>query len=519
MRTCFYMDPLTVDPRKNGDLYSSAFLFMLYDGLTHLLPTGKVELSLAKSVDISPDGKVYVFTLRQAFWSDGHSITAHDFEYSWKKTLDPQFCSTCPQLFFPIKNAELALTGKIDLDEVAIHALDEETLRVELTHPTPYFLSLVSSCNFFPIPKHIAETKPDWDQIPAQKLTISGPFQLIRWEKRKEIILAKNPFYWNAKNTTLSELKISIVSNEYTTLDMFENDELDLVSFALSSIPLNALKTYHRTGQLQLLPMGSTAFCAFNLHQFPFTNQNIRKAFSYAVDREKLVTEITQLNEIPATRCIPPILDQNINYQIIPPYSEALAKSHLHKGMAELGIPFDVSNLQFRLFLDHLTLTYDETQTSRNVAQALQEQWSRVLGFKVKLQFQKYHMQMENILNGTYAITLSTWLAQYTEPMNILERFKYKKLKKNFPRFENEEYIQLLNQSFQEDQEKRQAILLKAEKLLMEQMPIAPLFHFNFAIIKKPAVSGVEISPTGVVQFKHAKMKQAEIQTIQTAAV
>ena len=513
------MDPLTVDPRKNGDLYSSAFLYMLYDGLTQLMPDGSAQLSLAESVKISPDGKTYLFTLREAYWSDGQPITAFDFEYSWKKTLDPQFHSSCPQLFFPIKHAEAAHKGEIDLEEVGIKVIDEKNLLIELQHPTPYFLSLISSCNFFPIPKHIAETKVNWDAIPTHNLVTSGPFQLIHWEKRKEIYLEKNPLYWNAEKTTLSFLKILIIGDEYTTLEMFENNELDLVSFTLSSMPLDALKTYHQTGQLKLIPMGTTAFCSFNLHQFPFNNQNIRKAFSYAIDRQKLVDEVTQLNELPASRCIPPILDHNINHQILPAYSEALAKSHLQKGMKELGIPYDVNDLRFRLFLNNLTLTYDETQTSRDIAQFLQEQWSRVLGFKINLQFQNYHTQMEHILKKDYTITLTTWLAQYNDPMNILERFKYKDLKKNLPGFENAQYIKLLNQSFHKNSEERRAILLEAEGLLMDQMPIAPLFHFNFAIISKPTVSGVEISPTGVVQYKHAKMQPENTRLNQNAVI
>jgi oligopeptide transport system substrate-binding protein len=492
---------------------------MLYDGLTRLLPNGDVELSLAESAELSQDGKTYVFKLREAFWSDGRPITAYDFEYSWKKTLDPAFNSTCPQLFFPIKDAEAAHRGAIDPNEVGIRVADPKTLIIDLEHPTPYFLSLISSCNFFPIPKHIVETTSYWDTIPTQKLVTSGPFCLIRWEKRKEIVLEKNPNYWDAENTFLSSLKILIVDDEYTTLEMFENDELDLVSFILSSIPLNALKSYHQDGLLKLIPMGTTAFCAFNLQQFPFNNQNIRKAFSYAIDREKIVREITQLNEIPATRCIPPILDRNHNLQILPHYSESLAKTHLQKGLQELKIPYDVKDLRFRLFLDNLNLTYDETQTSRNVAQNLQEQWRKVLGFKVNLQFQNYNTQMENILKRDFAITLSTWLAQYNDPMNILERFKYKNLRKNFPGFENKEYVDLLNLSFESDNEKRRATLLKAEKLLMDEMPIAPLFHFNFAIICKPYISGVEISPTGVVQFRHAKIHSLRTKNKQTAAI
>ena len=225
MRTCFNMDPLTVDPRKNGDLISSTFLFMLYDGLTSLLPNGEVELSLAKSVHLSEDQCTYTFSLREAYWSDGHLITAHDFEYSWKKTLDPNFHATCPQLFYPIKNAKEAAEGVVSPDQVRVQALNDTTLRVELNHPTPYFLSLISFCNFFPIPRHVELNNPAWEN--ETQVVVSGPFRLVHWQKKKEIVVVKNPTYWDAEHTTLDSLHISIVTDEFTTLEMFENNEFE----------------------------------------------------------------------------------------------------------------------------------------------------------------------------------------------------------------------------------------------------------------------------------------------------
>ncbi len=507
MRTCFYMDPLTVDPRKNGDLCSSTFLTMLYDGLTRFLPDGKVEFSLAQSVDISPDGKTYLFHLRKALWNDGHPITAYDFEYSWKKSLDPKFSAACPQLFFPILNAEKSVNGTIDVEEVGVKAIDAGTFEVKLEHPTPYFLSLISCSNFYAIPKHIAETISHWDATPTDNLVSSGPFKLVRWEKRKEICLTKNPLYWDAANTTLPNLKISIINTEYSTLEMFENDELDWISFTLSSLPLSALKTYQQAGRLTLLPTGATSFCSFNTQKFPFTNQNIRKAFSLAIDRKKLTDEVSQLNEIPASRCIPPILDGHTNHQILPPFSEKLARSYLQKGLAELRIPYDDNDLRFRLFVNNLVLSYSEMQMSRSIAYALQEQWRKVLGFTVKLLFHNYSAQMEHIMKNEHNIVLSIWIAQYNDPMNILERFKYRNLKKNYPGFENAEYIKILDSSFQKNSDKRESLLLEAEKLLLDQMPIAPLFHYNSAILSKPSVSGVEMSPFGGFQFKYAKVQ------------
>ncbi len=536
MRTCFSMDPLTVDPRKSGDLISSAFLFMLYEGLTHLLPNGQVELALAESVDISGDQCIYTFRLRKASWSDGHPITAFDFEYSWKKSLDPEFPSPCQQLFYPIKNAEAAAEGKIAADQIRVQALDERTLLVELNNPTPYFLSLISFCNFFPVPRHIDENNPLWDaQITPYSnpngananrccdLVCSGPFKLVKWEWKKEIEVVKNPAFWDADNTHLESLHISIVNNEYLTLEMFENDELDWISFMLSTMPSSALKRYKDDGRLTLVPMGSTLFCAFNMHRFPFNNENIRKAFSYAMDRQSIVEQTSQLNEIPAKRLIPPVMDNTDLPQPLS-FDEKRARQYLQKGLFELGIlktdagSFDISDLNIRLFLSHLTLSYENSQASRNVAQTLQEQWGRVLGFRIKLVQQDFKTQMETISHGDFNIALRVCLAHYNDPLNILERFKYKYLSRNFPKFESPEYIDLLDRSSKTyDPVTRQQILAKAEAHLLDKMPLAPISHLNYAILCNPSTQGVELSPIGGVQFRKAKFTPLKFRKNQIA--
>lgn len=531
MRTCFNMDPLTVDPRKNGDLISSTFLFMLYDGLTRLLPNGQVELALAESVEISKDQCIYTFKLRHAQWSDGHPITASDFEYSWKKTLDPDFSSSCPQLFYPIKNAEVASEGKISPEEIRIQALDDRTLRIELNSPTPYFLSLISFCNFFPIPRHIEQKNSAWDvQGHAQnhskivhQLICSGPFKLVKWDWKKEIVLEKNPLYWDVEQTRLDALHISIINNEYTTLEMFENEELDWISFMLTAIPSSVLGKYIDDGRLKVIPMGGTLFSAFNLHRFPFNNENIRKAFSYAIDRQEIVRQTSQLNEIPAKRLIPPVMESSeLSSPLL--FDEKLARHYLQKGLLEFGIlkneseSFNMSDLNIRLFLSNLTLSYDNTQAQRNVAHALQEQWGRVLGFRIKLVQQDYKTQMEKITQGDFNIALKICLAHYNDPLNILERFKYKYLSRNFPKFESPEYIDLLDRSSKTYNPKaRQKILAQAEEHLLDKMPLAPIYHLNYPILSNSSVHGVELSPIGGLQFRKATFRSSKLRKKQIA--
>lgn len=521
MRTCFRMDPLTVDPRKNWDQITSTFLSLIYEGLTRLKPNGEIELALAESVELSQDQKTYRFFLRESSWSDGHPVTAHDFEYSWKKTLDPNFPSLSPQLFYPIKNAELASKGILSLEEVGVRAIDDHILEIELNHPTPYFLSLISFCSFYPIPRHVEMQNLQWEKSSENKIVSSGPFKISQWKRKQEIVCEKNPLYWNANNVTCKNLHISIINNPYAVMQLFDQDELDLVSVILCSLPLDALGPYKHDGTLKLTPAGGTVFCSFNTQQYPFHNQNIRKAFSYAIDRQHIVENITRLNEIPAERCLPPSLVKDEQKTLFPSFDEALARKHLSLGLQELGI---ISNqnqdLGLRLFLNNLTLLFDANQLNWKIAEALQECWKRVLGFRIRLESSDFHSYIQNLNKRNYNIGLAYWLAQFNDPMNIFERFKNRSLPKNFPGYENPQFNNLLESSSTEIRpDVRKKILTQAESLFLDDMPLAPIYHYNHAYLCKPYLTGVEITAIGAFNFNRCQINNLSIQCPSIAAI
>jgi oligopeptide transport system substrate-binding protein len=510
------MDPLTVDPRKNGDQITSTFLFHLYEGLTRLKSDDNIEFALADSVFISEDNKTYQFHLREAFWSDGHLLTAYDFEYSWKKTINPKFPALSPQLFFPIKNAEAAAQGLVPLEEVGIKALDKHTLRIELQNPTPYFLSLISFCNFYPIPRHIEEANPHWESQSPEKLVVSGPFKIVDWKRKQKIVCEKNELYWNADQVTQKSLEIRIIDNPYVTLQLFDQDELDFVSLVLCSLPLEALEPYRQDGTLNLYPLGGTTFCSFNMHQYPFHNAHIRKAFSYAIDRKFIVDQVTRFSEIPAFRCLPPCLIQNEDAPSLCIFDEALARKHLNAGMQELGIFSNHANRNSELsrFLNNLTLIFISTHLNKKIVEALQQQWKKVLGFNVRLESCDYSSYIQQFNKKTYSLGLSYWLAQFNDPMSIFERFKNRALPKNFPGYESEEFNELLRLSSMEaNPTKRKKILAGAEACFLADMPLAPIYHYSHVVLCKPYLTGVQIPTTAGIHFHQCKLNRPSMQT------
>ena len=464
---------------------------MLYNGLTDVIAGGSIVPSLAESYEISQDQKTYVFNIRKdAKWSDGHKITAYDFEKSWKKTIDPTFPSLCPQLFYPIKNAEKAAKGLVSLDEVGINALDENTLVVHLNNPTPYFLSLTSFVIYFPIPSHVEEINPDWEQTNP---VCSGPYKLQKWNHNNEIILEKNPLYWNEKEAKLDKIHISIVSSENTTLQMYENNEIDWIGAALSPIPLDSIPYARKSKEHTLTPIGGTHFCTFNIEKFPFTNKNIRKALGLAIDRKAIVKNITQADELVATRCIPPLLMHNKNFKLYEDNDIEKAKVHLEKGLSELGIKKEDLNITFLYVSDLL---------HKKTAEALKENWNKALDINVKLENVEDAVMMERLQKNQFQSALFLWVIQYNDSMNIFDRFKYKSHCKNYPSWENQKYNELLDYSATLiNPLEREQILEKAEEIFIEDMPLAPIYHKNYLMLTKPHVKGVFVDSVGDVRF------------------
>ncbi len=186
LRLSFHKDPMTLDPQKSGDKMSSAIIFLLFKGLTRLEADHSIHCDLADSFQILNNHKKFIFHLGEHFWSDRTPITAHDFVYSWRRALSPNFPLRATNFFYHLKNGEKAKKGQVAINKIGVHALDDRTLVVELEYPCPYFLELTSFCLFFPVSSKAKDSKTD--------LICSGPFQLQHWIAGQEIVVKKKHF-------------------------------------------------------------------------------------------------------------------------------------------------------------------------------------------------------------------------------------------------------------------------------------------------------------------------------------
>lgn len=486
-------DPSTLDPRKGGEIVSSTLHYMLFEGLVRSSASGPPSLALAKEIVISKDQKIYTFHLKETFWSNQDLVTAHDFALAWKTILDPLFPSPHAYLLYPIKNAQKAKKNQCSIEDIGIYVLDQKTLQVHLENPTPYFLDLLTFSIFFPIPHKVVSYFPNWADKEGPYFVTNGPFQLKKWDLANEILLCKNPYYWEKEKIEIEEIFIPIISEEMTVLQMFQKQQLDFIGFGISPIPAAALKEYKEKQKIHLYPSLGTMHITLNVNSIPFNNPKVRKAFSYAIHRQELVDNITQLQEEIALNVLAPPLRNKTTPKFFEDNNVQLAQQLLKEGLEELNIDFNQ--------IPEIVYTYSASALNHTLAQALQNQWLKTLNIKVKLHAMEHKTFQKKLETHKYQMAQVFFLSQYKDPMSILERFKFKENTKNYANWENPLFSSLLDLSCLHPLDKRQEILTQAEALLMEEMPIIPLYHTNTAFMINSSLVNIPVTSCGTIDY------------------
>ncbi|MGL5264578.1 MAG: peptide ABC transporter substrate-binding protein [Candidatus Rhabdochlamydia sp.] len=488
-----------MDPRKGGDIYSSQMHFLLFEGLLTLSPDRSIQFAQAKSYEISEDKLTYTFHLRDTFWSNNTPVTAYDFEQSWKDILEPKFSSMNAQLFSPIKNAENAKKGLVSLDDVGIKALDAKTLKITLERPTPYFCELLCFCVFSPVNIENDRKNPNWAHDIGPDFLTNGLYLLEKWDHENQIIAVRNPHYRKKEILHPNKIIFNIVPNDQTTLQMFEDGLIDMIGGTLNAIPLEAVPLLEKKWEISRKECPTTRIITFNTDKFPFNHSKIRQAFALAINRQELIglagnhVKKSILTDsispaykasLAATNLVHPCLKENRHRSFFKDNDVNRAKVLLAEGMSELGITKEAFN---PVVLYYYSLS--SSSVTHQVIQIIQQQWLHALGILIKMECLDLKTALNKLTYGDYFMSFTHWTAMYHDPMSILERFKYKTLSKNFTNWENQEYIQLLNRSFYEEGDMRFRTLEEAEKLLLKEMPLTPLYHEDDVYVIKPRLS------------------------------
>jgi len=475
-------EPPTLDPQKATDVVSIDILTEVLDGLTRYDKNGKIEpgSGLAKSWDISKDGLTYTFHLRDAKWSDGNPITAQDFEYAWKRALDPKTASQYAYQLFYIKGAEEYNAGKGTADQVAVKALDDKTLQVTLKTPTPQFLGLTSFVTYLPLEKSVYEKYGDKIGTDPDKLVYSGPFVISQWNHEQSITLEKNKDYWDSSSVKLQTVNFTMIKDNNTLVQNYDSGTLDSIF-----VPGDYIDKYKSSSEYSDKALATNWYIQFNTKNQVFKNADIRKAFTLAIDRKSFVEQVTKDGSIPAEAVVPPGIP-GYNGDFRKEAGEAYfkdndvlqAKELLKKGMSELGISR----------LPTITLLGDDTDNAKKYDQALQQMWSQNLGVNVQIQNVAFKVRIDMMDKGNYDMVFAGWGADYNDPLTFLDMWETNN-GNNTAFYSNPQYDKLIDEAkVNVDLKARNDELIQAEKILMDDMPIGPVYFQARPFVVKPYV-------------------------------
>lgn len=493
-------EPPSLDPGLAQDNNSSTVLRPIYDGLTRKDENGEVKGAAAEKWEVSKDGLKYTFNLRKdAKWSNGDPVKASDFVFAWKRALDPAFAAPYAYQLYYIKNAEEYNTKKItDANQIGVKAVDDYTLEVELKAPTPYFDSLVSFYTYFPLNEKHVKATPKF-AAEANTMVTNGAFTIKEWKHNDSITLAKNESYYGAKDIKLATVNMKILNDANTQLQMYNSGEIDWVGRPVGEIPVDKLPSLKadKTFGLQVKGIASSYYYEFNTKQAPFDNAKIRKAFAMAIDRKSIVEKVTLGDQIPAFGFVPPGIKgekKTFREEVKDDYFKEdvnEAKKLLEEGLKEKGLTK----------LPQVTLIYNTSEAHKKIAEAVVDMWKKNLGADIKLENQEFGVYIKNRQTGNFQIARAGWGADYNDPMTYIDLLMTGGGNNN-SKYSNAEYDKLVKEAqTTQDDKKRMEAMAKAEKLMVSEMPIIPVYYYTGIWAQKPYVKNVFIDYKGDIDF------------------
>ncbi len=473
----------TLDPHKAEGVPASNILRDLYEGLTIESPDGTVIPGTAESWEISDDGRVYTFHIRKsAKWSNGDPVTAHDFVLGLRRSVDPATGSQYSQILAPILNAEDIITGKKPVDNLGVEAVDDHTLKMTLKAATPYLLGLLNHSTTYPVNQKNIEKNGDQFSRPG-KLVGNGAYVLKEWVVQSHVVLQRNPQYWDNANTIIEKVIYLPIEESSAELKRYRAGELDITG----SIPINQFDWIKKNlpGELHIAPTLGTYYYGFNLTRPPFKdNLKLRQALSMAVDREILTGKVTKAGEIPAYGWVPPGVNNYSSQQL--GYAK-LSKAERLKKAKELykeagyskGNPLTVE------------IRYNTSEGHKKVAIAISAMWKMNLGVKTRLINEEWKVFLENRKQKKLTQAFrGGWIGDYNDAFTFAELMQSDH-GINDSGYDNPEYDKLLAQAATEsDLDKRRGILEEAERLLLKDHAIMPLYFYVTKHLIKPYVKG-----------------------------
>ena len=493
----------SLDPQEATDGTSFEVMANYTDGLTQMDADGAAVPAIAEKWDISDDGTVYTFHLREdAKWSNGTPVTANDFVFAWQRAVDPAMASEYSYMLSDIgqvKNAAAIIAGEMDKSELGVKALDEKTLEVTLEVPVSYFLSLMYFPTFYPVNQAFFESLPTGTFGTSPETTLSnGAFILSSYEPAAlSFSLVKNPDYYDADRVKLDGLNYQVIKDSQQAYMSYQNGDLDIVMLSGDQV-----EQVEGDPELNVTGAGYMWYLTLNQHDVPaLANQNMRLALSNAVDRVSIVQDVVKDGSVATYTAVPPQFaagpdgsdfsaDQEKFKDVCSDDTEKAA-AYYEAAKAELG----TDTFEFELLVE------DQTET-QNVAAVIKDQVEKALpGVTLNIKVEPKKQRVADIQDGNYEVCLTRWGPDYADPMTYLNMWTTG-CSNNYGLWSDAEFDAIIADcttgAYVTDAEARWNALYDAEKIVMDQAVIVPLYTKANANMIKTGVEGIEFHPVAL---------------------
>ena len=474
-------DPDSLDPQKARGFEAQSILRDLCEGLTTLDKNAAVAPGIASTWGVGTDGRTYVFKLRPARWSNGDLVVGADFVAALQRLVDPATASGYAQYVDVIANAPDIVAGRKPPQSLGVSAPDDATVVITLSAPAPYLPTLLSHPCTCPVHRPTLQRDPQAYARPGVMVS-DGAFVLQEWVQGSYIVAGRNRYYWNDAATRLDGVKYLLISDENAELARYRGGELQITSV----VPRGQFDWIRANlgAELHVAPQLATYYYGFNLRRAPFKDQpQLRRALSLAIDRDKLAQLVLRVGELPAWGWVPPGVDnytsQSFDYRTLP-LAARLAEARRLYAQAGYSAAHPLS----------FELRYNSGEVHTKVAVAVAAMWQESLGADVHLAQVEFKSLLQDIDRGEVEMFRSSWVGDYNDAYTFAQYLK-SDFGVNLPHYHSPAYDALVGRAAaQVDRAARRALLEEAERLMLRDHPLLPLYFYVNKHLVKPQVDG-----------------------------
>ena len=484
-----------LDQHAVSDGMSLEVIATLFDGLYTLDADGALVPAMAESYEVSDDGLTYIFHLRDAKWSNGTPVTAADFEYSWKRNVDPETASNYnyEAVTAGIKNAEAIINGEMDPDTLGVTAIDEHTLKVELQQVCPFFTAMLIRCSFMPLNQEFVEAQGDNYAKTPDSIISNGPFVLESWDYANNVTVVKNDLYWNAENIDIDELNFVTVADQQTAAMMYSSGDVDFAEISGALID-----QYESDPGFSKVLEVHVAYLMANNSVPALQNNNFRKALALSYSKEDIADKVMKNGAMAANYLVgwkcgigPDGKDFRETSPEFLNYNPELAREYWEKAKAELGI--DSISLELTHYDDDVSVAVSEF-----IAASVEQ---NLPGVTIVLDTQPKKNAIAKGEAGDFELFLFRWGPDYADPLAFLELLRTGNTN-NWSGYSNPEYDEIIDRTktgdLAADAEGRWVELKRAEKMLLEEdTGVFPVYQNGLGALINPDVTNLDVRNIG----------------------